>query len=114
MAGSAGIAVVAAIIALSSIIPPAGKARAGWTPALIAGFFLFMAMTGALIGYCLALRDLVLERRSKGQRVNPVLRAYFGWGLVSLILWSVTVFAAGFVGIVFYGIFLVQRVGPAR
>jgi len=64
-----------------------------------------------------ALKDLVLERQSTGQRVHPVLRAYFGWGIGSLILWSVTLFAAG-IGVIcaiaFCYSLLKPVVGPAR
>jgi len=74
MAGSAGIAVTITGAAVLFTIPPRGKAPSGWTPAQLAGWLLFAAITGALIGYCLALSDLVLERRLKGLRVHPVLR----------------------------------------
>jgi hypothetical protein len=90
------------------------QARSGWTSALLIGSFLFTALVGALIGFCLALRDHVRERKSKGERVHWVLRAYFDLGIVSLLLWSVMLFAAGIAGIVFYYSFLRPGVGPAR
>jgi len=113
MAGSALAAVAVVGIAFLWRRPSRGGVRAHWTPALIVGSLIFAAISGALIGYCLALRDLVAERRSRGQRVHPVLRAYFSSGFVSLILWSVTGFAAGIGGIVFYYSFLSPGVGPA-
>jgi hypothetical protein len=112
----AGGALVAAVLAGSSVLettPPPGAAPSLRTPGLLVGQILFFAIAGALAGYCLALRDLVLERRLRGQRVHPVMRAYFSWGVVSLVLWCVTVFAAGIAGIVFYYSFLSPGVGPA-
>ncbi len=71
--------------------------------ALIIGCLLFAAVAGSLIGFFLALKDLVQERLSSGQRVNLLLRAYFAWGLGSLLLWSVTLFAAGIGSIILIG-----------
>ena len=95
-----GAVVAAGIVGFSAlaVTAPRGDARSPRSPGLLLGYVLFAAVTGALIGYFLALRDLVLERRSKGQRVHPVLRAYFCWGLFSVVLWCVTGFAAGIGG----------------
>jgi hypothetical protein len=46
--------------------------------------------------------------------LDPVLRAYFSGGLVSLSLWCVTLFAAEIGEIVFYYWFLSPGVGPAH
>ena len=80
---------------------------------MLIGSSLFTALAGALIGFCLALRDLVQERKSKGERVPWYLWIYFDLGIVSLLLWSVTLFAAGIAGIIFYYTFLSPGVGPA-
>lgn len=93
--------------------PSRGGVRGRWTPGLVVGSLVFAAVSGALGGYCLALRDLVQERRLRGQHVPLVLRAYFSSGVVSLILWIITGFAAGIGGIVFYYAFLSPGVGPA-
>ena len=114
MAAGAVVAAVGVGFSALLVAAPRGDARLPQTPGLLVGSVLFAAVTGALIGYFLALRDLVLERRSGGQRVHPVLRAYFSGGLVSLILWCVTGFAAGIGGIIFYYSFLSPGVGPAR
>src|SRR5262245_11871071 len=94
----AGCAAIAAVVVGTSVLwtsAHGGEGDAHWTPLAMAGTVLFGAVCGALIGYCLALSDLVLQRRMMGQRVNPLLRAYFSAGLLSLLLWSVTLFAAG-------------------
>jgi hypothetical protein len=113
MVGCALIAVVIVSYSVYLTKPPHGKAPSGRTAAQLAGTLLFTAITGALIGYFLALRDYVLERRSRGLRVHPMLRAYFSWGIVSLLLWVVTLFAAGIGGIVLYYSFLSPGVGRA-
>jgi hypothetical protein len=89
------------------------KARSTTTTALVA-WVLASAVTGALVGYCLALRERLLELRSKGQRVNPVLRAYLCSGYLSLTLWIGTAIVVAIGGIVVYGAILMDRVGPAR
>jgi hypothetical protein len=111
----AGGALLAAFVTGGSVLslePPRGDARSPRTPGLLLGSVLFAAVTGALIGYLLAVRDLVLERRSSGQRVNPVMQAYFCWGVASLILWFITLFAVGIDAIAFYYSFLSP--GPGR
>ena len=109
MAASAGITVAVVFISVLWVSPSPGKSRAP----LIVGSLIFSAVTGALAGYCLALKDLVQERRARGQRVHPVLREYFSAGVLSMILWIVTGFAAGIGGIVFYHAVLSPGVRPA-
>jgi hypothetical protein len=57
------------------------------------------AITGALVVVGLLLRDVVLRRTQQGQRVNPLLLAYFGQGngCLMLILWSFTIVVATFI-----------------
>jgi hypothetical protein len=111
-----GCALITVLIVGFSVLvtrPPPGRMRDARTAAFIGGTMLFAAVAGALIGYCLALRDLVDERKGRGERVHLVLRAYFAWGIGSLILWFVTLFAAGIGGIIFYYAFLSPGVGRA-
>jgi len=67
-------------------------------PAKIA-FLAVSAATGAIVVLGLLLRDVVVRRVQRGQRVNPLLRAYFGQGngCLMLGLWFVTVILATFV-----------------
>jgi len=113
MGGSAGIAASVVVGSVFWVNRPGGGAKTPLTLAELLGYFLFAAATGAIIGYVLALRDLILERQARGQRIHPVLRAYFSSGLVSVFLWSVTGFVAGIGGILFYYAFLSPGVGSA-
>ena len=72
-------AMAAAVVGASILWVSAGdaKARSTTTTTALVAWLLASAMTGALIGYCLALRERLLELRSSGQRVNPVLRRIF-------------------------------------
>jgi hypothetical protein len=56
------------------------------------------AVVGMLVVFLLSHRDVVVRRVEKGQRVNPLLRAYFGRGngCLMLALWFVTVILATF------------------
>jgi hypothetical protein len=85
-----------------------------WTPAALTGAFLFTAVAGGLIGFFLTLRDRVQERLSKGEHLPLELRAYFGWGVGSLILWAVTIFVGGIAAIVFHAVFLSSGAVPPR
>lgn len=61
--------------------------------ALVVGITIAIpALIGAVLGLCLSLKDVVKRRLNDGQSVNLVLRAYFGWGIGSLLLWVVTIF----------------------
>jgi hypothetical protein len=57
------------------------------------------AVVGMIVVLMLSLRDVVARRVENGQRVNPLLRAYFGRGngCLMVALWSVTVIVAVFV-----------------
>ncbi len=94
--------------------PLQGRGRIKWTAATLGGSLIISAMIGAMLGYLFVVRDLVAERRSKGQRVNLVLRAYFNSGFISLFLWILTGLVAAIAGIFVYGAVLVSRVRPAR
>ncbi len=110
-----GCALIAVVI-VSSAVYRTTLSHSKAQPAQTAGTLVFAAITGALIGYSLALRDFVKERQTRGLHVHPVLRAYFSpgiWGIASLCLWVVTLFAAGIGGIVFYYSFLSPGVGRA-
>jgi hypothetical protein len=61
-----------------------------------------VAVIGALIGCFLALGDHVRDCRSRGLRVNPVLKAYFAWGIGSVILWIATALVAAIGGLFVY------------
>jgi hypothetical protein len=113
MGGCALITLVIVGAAVLDTKPPPGRVRDARTPPFIGGTLLFAAVTGAFVGYCLALRDLVDDRRRRGERVHLALRAYYGWGIASLILWFVTLFAVGIGGIIFYYSFLSPGVGRA-
>jgi hypothetical protein len=71
---------------------------AAGTPFKVA-FVVVAAVIGMLIVLLLLLRDVVVRRVEQGQRVNPLLRAYFGRGngCMMLALWFVTVIVATFV-----------------
>jgi hypothetical protein len=114
MAG--GAIVAAGIVGFSALSVTAGPNKDGSprTYGLLVGSVLFAAVTGALIVYCLILRDLVAKRRVRGEHVHPVLRAYFCWGVASLILWCVTLFAAGIGGIILVAAFSSPTAGRAR
>jgi hypothetical protein len=114
MAG--GALVAAGIVGFSALGVTAAPGEAGSprTYGLLVGSVLFAAVTGAFIVYCLILRDVVMKRRSRGERVHLVLRAYFSWGLVSLILWCVTVLAAGIGGLILADAFMSPGAGRAR
>lgn len=62
-------------------------------------FVVTAAVIGLLIVLLLLLRDVVVRRVEKGQRVNPLLRAYFGRGngCMMMALWFVTVIVATFI-----------------
>jgi hypothetical protein len=49
---------------------------------------------GALVGLMLSLKDYVRLRLMNYQPVNIVLRAYFCWGGLSVMIWIVTAFIA--------------------
>ncbi len=57
------------------------------------------AVVGMLVVLLLSLRDVVVRRVEKGQRVNPLLRAYFGRGngCLMLALWFITIILATFI-----------------
>ncbi len=105
-----------AVVGLGFLWEPSlkGRTHIKWTAATLGDSLIISAMIGAMLGYLFGVRDLVAERRSKGQRVNLVLRAYFNSGFVSLFLWIVTGFVVAIAGIIVYGAVLVSRVGPAR
>jgi hypothetical protein len=106
-------ALVAPGVTLLGTLLSRGKDGRAPSSAFVLQSVIFAAIVGAIIGFFLALNDSVVERQARGQRVPFILRAYYGWGPVSLILWFVTIFAAGIVGIVFYYSFLSPGVGPA-
>jgi hypothetical protein len=54
---------------------------------------------GGLISFLLTMKDRMKQRLAKGERVNPLLRAYLCMGVWSLLLWCPTIF--------FLGIFLI-------
>ena len=114
MAG--GALVAAGIVGISALAVTAAPrdARSPRTYGLLVGSVLFAAVTGAFLVYCLILRDLVMKRRSRGERVHLVLRAYFSWGFMSLIFWCVTVLAAGIGGLIVADAFMSPGAGRAR
>jgi hypothetical protein len=93
---------------------PNAKGRVTVSTSTIVASLVAAAVAGALIGFCVALRDFVSERIVHGLRVHPVLRAYYSWGLGSLLLWVVTGFVAAIGGIIVYGSLLMPRTGPSR
>jgi len=54
------------------------------------------AAIGAAAGLMLALKDVVQRRIGSGRHVNPLLRTYFGLGVVSLIVWFITAIVVAF------------------
>ena len=89
LAGCAFVGLIAGILGVSHL-----DAKDRTTTAIV---FALLAPTivGAAAGVCLSLKDVVTRRQRNGERVSPVLRALFGWGIVSLVIW----FAAVFVGV---------------
>lgn len=57
------------------------------------------AIVGVIVVLGLLLRDVVIRRVQQGERVNPLLRAYFGQGNGCLMvgLWFITIILATFV-----------------
>jgi hypothetical protein len=86
------------------------KFRETATTAGIVAWLVASGVTGAFVGFCLALRERLLEQRSKGRRINPALRAYLCSGYLSLTLWIVTGLAAAIGGIFIYGAILMDHV----
>jgi ABC-type spermidine/putrescine transport system permease subunit II len=64
-----------------------------WRVTLIA--LLVAALSGGLIAFFLTMKDQVKRRLLRGERVNPLIRAYLGMGIWSLLLWCPTVFFLG-------------------
>lgn len=56
-----------------------------------AAAFLIAVLVGCALGLMLELKDVVERRCAAGQPVNPILRAYFGSQIRSLLLWFVTI-----------------------
>jgi drug/metabolite transporter (DMT)-like permease len=55
---------------------------------------------GGLISFLLTMKDRMKQRLAKGERVNPLLRAYLCMGFWSLLLWCPTIFFFGIVLII--------------
>jgi ABC-type Fe3+-siderophore transport system permease subunit len=64
-----------------------------WRVAIIG--VVFAAVAGGLIAFMLQMKDRVKQKMAKGERVNPLARAYLGWGIWSLLLWCPTIFFLG-------------------
>jgi hypothetical protein len=56
---------------------------------------LVSAVSGGLIGFVLIMKDRVKRQIAGGEQVNLVVRAYFGMGIWSLLLWCPTIFLLG-------------------
>jgi hypothetical protein len=86
----------------------------GVAPGYMGGLLTFAAVTGALIGFFLTVRDLVDERRAKGQRVPFVLSAYYERGLASAVLWVASSIIAALAAIIClqFVLSIVQRLLP--
>jgi hypothetical protein len=110
-----GAMVAVALVSFSELLVNLKTAgRSTFSPFAIAGSLFFAGVTGAAIGDALAIRDRVLDRLSRREHVNIVLRALFSSGVLSLLLWSVFLFAAGIGAIVLYHTFLSPGVTQAR
>lgn len=63
---------------------------AAMPPAAFAVALLVAVTVGCVLGLLLELKDVVERRCTAGQPVNPMLRAYFGSQIRSLLLWFAT------------------------
>jgi hypothetical protein len=92
-------AFVALAVGLGSLggLPP--QERNPFKIGIFALSLVFVGMFGVL---CLSLKDTVRRRIENGKPVSIVLRAYFASGILSLILWLISVvvlvFVVGIVG----------------
>jgi hypothetical protein len=114
MAGGGLVAASAVGFSALAVTAAPNKDGSPRTYGLLVGSVLFAGVTGAFLVYCLILRDLVMKRRARGERVHLLLRAYFASGLVSLILWCVTVLAAGIGALIVADAFMSSGAGRAR
>ena len=91
----AGGILVGLFVAIQSVMR-LGKAEdrpTTWRETLI--YLLVVPVSGGLIGFLLVIKDRVKRRIAGGERVNFLLRAYFGMGIWSLLLWCPTIFFLG-------------------
>lgn len=93
-----GGAFVGVFLSLRMVMKDARAGDTSFSPTVRTVVLIGGAIVGALVVLGLTLRDVVLRRVEAGQRVNPLLRAYFGKGngCLMLVLWSVTVIFATF------------------
>jgi hypothetical protein len=97
-----GGAFVAAAFAASAVFKDAKRGGSPISTPLKIIIVASFAAIGALVVLLLLLRDVVVRRAKAGQRVNPLLRAYFGQGngCLMLALWFVTVIVVVFIAVV--------------
>lgn len=89
-----GISVAATVFVVMGVMLEAAMQQGGIAAiplAAFAGASLIAVLVGCVVGAMLELKDVVERRCAAGQAVNPMLRAYFGWRIWSLLLWFVTV-----------------------
>jgi hypothetical protein len=92
-------AFVAVVLSLKVVVKdPKDRSPEFSTPTKIT-ILVGAAVVGMLVVLLLSLRDVVVRRVERGQRVNPLLLAYFGRGngCLMLALWSLTIMVATFV-----------------
>ena len=89
-----GSAFVASLLVAITLIRDKDPKIASLSPITIAIATILVAIGGALLGLALSLKDTVQRRLERGAPVNFLLRLCFGMGIVSLLIWCVTIFFA--------------------
>lgn len=85
-----GGAFIGGVIALSTIVRDRSQTFQGTLGMILVAA---TALVGGCVGLFLSIKDVVRSRRDAGKSVNPVLRLFFGMGIVSILLWIVLAFA---------------------
>ncbi|WP_076351769.1 hypothetical protein [Paludisphaera borealis] len=85
----AGCAAVTGFVVVVSILRSRRQGSLGidLTAQAIVALGLASAALGAGVGLALALKDVVRRRLDRGERVNPLLVLFFGYGVRSRVVW---------------------------
>jgi hypothetical protein len=83
-----GGAIVGALLSLRMITREPAKGMTDSVAVIVVGV---TALIGACVGLALSIKDVVQSRRAAGKSVHPVLRLFFGLGILSLLIWIVFV-----------------------
>lgn len=92
--------VVGAVVAVWTISKTAGAKGPKLGPTGRFWFVLATTIIGIVVALALTLKDVVRSRIDAGRPVNPLLRAFLGSGVLSLVLWVIVAFVAA-IGLIF-------------